>query len=257
MRVTVRLFALQRELTGRRCHELRLPEGATVGEAWAALTAELPQLAPSSSSVRFARNARYADPGEPLTDGDELAVIPPVAGGSGEGPRAADPARYRRIGLQAGPLEAGLVEELRGAVATPADGAVVIFIGQTRETPGTPAPGQEAEAARHTDERVTGLSYEAFEPMAVSVLEVIADEVEQRFGVRRVAIIHRTGDVALGEASVVIVVAAPHREPAFDACRYVIEELKARAPIWKSERFVDGSVWLGTPARSGPPETGP
>ena len=101
-----------------------------------------------------------------------------------------------------------------------------------------------------------GLEYEAYEEMALAVLERIGDEIEARFGVRRLAILHRTGEVALGEASVAIVVAAAHRGPAFEACRYAIEELKARAPIWKSERFADGSVWLGAPAREGPPQGG-
>ena len=128
------------------------------------------------------------------------------------------------------------------------------FVGRTRETPGTPAPGQEAEAARFAGQRVEGLEYEAFEPMALAVLETIADEIAARFDVRRLAIVHRVGAVAVGEVSVLIVAAAPHRDAAFAACRYAIEELKARAPIWKAERFADGSVWLGAPARTGPEE---
>jgi molybdopterin synthase catalytic subunit len=127
---------------------------------------------------------------------------------------------------------------------------VVLFVGQTRETPGTPAPGQEEQAARFAGRAVLGLDYEAFESMALAVLAQVADEIEARFGVRRLAILHRVGAVPLGEASVVIAVAAGHRDAAFDACRYAIEELKARAPIWKSERFADGSVWVGAPART-------
>ena len=86
--------------------------------------------------------------------------------------------------------------------------------------------------------------------MALAVLHDIAAEIEARFGVDRLAIIHRTGEVGPGEASVVIVAAAAHRGSAFDACRYAIEELKARAPIWKREQFADGSVWIGAPART-------
>ena len=133
---------------------------------------------------------------------------------------------------------------------TTAEGAVVIFVGQTRDTPGTPAPGEEAEAARHAGQLVAGLEYEAFDEMALAVLRDIAAEIEARFGVSRLAIIHRTGHVGLGEASVVIATAAAHRAAAFDACRYAIEELKARAPIWKREQFADGSVWIGAPART-------
>ena len=99
---------------------------------------------------------------------------------------------------------------------------------------------------------MTRLSYEAFEPMALTVLDQIADEIEARFGVSRLAVIHRIGEVAVGASSVVIVAAAAHRAEAFEACRYAIEELKARVPIWKAEHFADGSVWMGSPARSGP-----
>lgn len=246
MRIEVRFFAMQRALIGKRMYPIEIPEGADVAAAWAALVDELPELEPAASSVRFARNGTYVDTDEPLAEGDELAVIPPVAGGSGD-----DDPSYRRIEIRESSLDRGLLEELRFAVATPADGAVAVFLGQTRESPGTPAPGQEAEAEKFSDQLVEGLSYEAFEPMAVSVLGDIADEIEARFGVRRLAMIHRIGEVGVGEASVVIAVASAHRGAAFDACRYAIEELKARAPIWKAERFSDGRVWMGAPPRPG------
>jgi molybdopterin synthase catalytic subunit len=249
MRVDVRLFAMQRAQVGRRRHALELPDGADVAAAWQALVASFPVLGPSAGSVRFARNGRYVDPDEPLAAGDELAVIPPVAGG-GDG---ADP-RLRRIEVRDEPIDDALLGELRREVATSADGAVVLFVGQTRESPGTPAPGQEDEAARFEGQVVEGLSYEALEPMVLSVLDEVATEIEARFGVSRMAIVHRVGEVGVGEGSVVIAVAAAHRQEAFAACRYAIEELKARAPIWKAERFADGSVWLGQPPRHGPVE---
>jgi len=250
MRCTVRLFAQQRQVAGWRRRDLDVPDGATVRDAWDRLVMDVPALAPGGGSVRFARNAEYVDDDEPLADGDELAIIPPVAGGSD----VASPARagLRRIELHAEPFGDALLAELRATVPTPADGALVLFVGQTRETPGTPAPGQEADAARFAGAAVQGLEYEAFEEMAISVLADLGDEIEQQFGVTRLAILHRTGTVPLGESSVVIAVAASHRGAAFDACRYAIEELKARAPIWKSERFEGGGVWMGTPARHGP-----
>ena len=251
MRISVRLFALQRAQTGLRTHPLELPDGADVSAAWQALVADLPVIAGAEGVVRFARNGTYVQTDEPLADGDELAVIPPVAGGAEE-----PAARFRRIEISEASLDEGLLSVLHREVASDADGAVAVFVGQTRETAGTPAPGQEAQAARFAGQTVVGLTYEAFEPMALSVLDEIADEIESRFGVRRLALVHRLGDVAVGESSVLIVVAAPHRGEAFEACRYAIEELKARAPIWKSERFADGSVWLGAPARHGPEDTG-
>lgn len=247
MRITVRLFALQRRQLGTKALDLELPEGTTIAGAWTALVAAYPVLAPAGPSIRFARNAVYAEPATPLADGDELALIPPVAGG------AADP-RIRRIELREEPLDDALLDALRHELATDEDGAVVCFLGRTRVTPGTPAPGQEAAAARHVGSRVVALDYEAFEPMALAILGTIADEIEARFGVRRIAIVHRVGEVPLGAASVAIAVASGHRGEGFEAARYAIEELKARAPIWKSERFGDGSVWLGAPARTGPAE---
>lgn len=242
MRVTILLFAMQRELLGWKRRPLEVDDDATIEDAWAALVREFPGLAAAGDSIRFARNGAYADRGERLADGDELALIPPVAGGA---------SGFRRIELWEEPFPDALEVELRRAVATSEDGAVVTFLGQTRETPGTPAPG-EALPDGVEGQRVEGLAYEAFEPMTLAVLEAIADEIGTRFGVERLAILHRTGEVPVGEASVLIAAASEHRAPAFDACRYAIEELKARAPIWKRERYRDGSVWIGAPARHGP-----
>ncbi len=247
MHVTVRYFAFHRQRLGRREEGLDLPEGATVASAWRELVAAHPELDGSAEFVRFARNGRYVEPGEILVDSDELAIIPPVAGGD---PGATSGARVRELSLTPAPIDDAVLARLAAAVATPLDGAVVSFVGRTRETPGTPAPGQEAEAERFRGRAVVALEYEAYESMALSVLGRICGEIEERFAVRRLAIVHRTGRVQLGEASVAIVVAAPHRAEAFEACRYAIEELKARAPIWKAERFSDGSVWLGQPARA-------
>ena len=250
MHVRVRLFALQRQQLGTREVSLELPEGATVETAWALLAEAHPVLVPARASMRFARNGEYVDPTVVLAEGDEVAFIPPVAGG-------ADGRRARRLALGHGPIGDAEIDEMRAAVADPADGAVVVFLGHTRTSPGTPAPGQEPIAATFAGQAVVALEYEAYEAMALAVLEAIADEIEARFGVRRLAILHRTGEVAVGEISVAIVTAAGHRAEAFDACRYAIEELKARAPIWKAERFADGSVWLGAPPRDGPPPGGP
>jgi MoaE-MoaD fusion protein len=245
--IRVRLFAMLREQAGWRDRAVDVPAAASIADAWQAVAAVSPGLAGYRSVVRFARNGRYADPTDALADGDELAVIPPVAGGATTDPNSD---AYARIELTAGALTDDLLADLRRTVPTTADGALVVFVGQTRETAGTPAPGQEAEAARHATQAVTGLEYEAFDEMALAVLHDIAAEIADRFGVNRLAIIHRTGAVGLGEASVVIATAAAHRAAAFDACRYAIEELKARAPIWKREEFADGSVWIGAPARS-------
>ena len=248
MRIRVRLFAIQRELAGTREVALDLVDGATVADAWDALVAQHPALAPGRDYVRFARNGSYAGASTTIEDGDEVAMIPPVSGGS-RGSDAAAPGRI--LEFREAPFDAGILAELTDRLATPGDGAAVGFLGRTRATPGTPAPGQEAEAARHAGRAVESLEYETHESMALGVLGEIADEIATRFGVERLAIVHRTGDVPLGEPSIAVVAVAPHRDAAFDAARYAIDETKARAPIWKAERFTDGHVWVGHPARTG------
>lgn len=251
MRVRVRLFAMQREIAGTRDVELELGAGAAIEDAWSALVDRFPRLAPGRPAVRFARNGAYAAPDTPLADGDEVAMIPPVSGGAPEAPTPPEPGGPARIlEIRAEPFGPSILSDLSSRIATPEDGAVVGFLGVTRRSPGTPAPGQEVEAARHAGRDVQALTYETLAPMALAVMREIADEIEARFGVTRLAIVHREGDVPLGEASVAIVAASPHRDAAFEAARYAIDETKARAPIWKAEQFTDGHVWIGEPART-------
>jgi MoaE-MoaD fusion protein len=278
LRVRVRLFAMQRELAGARQVEVELPTTATIEDAWLAIVERFPVLAPGRPALRFARNGGYAPADTRLVDGDEVAMIPPVSGGSGgegggnasaesdaeagggpagaeggvEAGGAASQGCVRILEIREAPFEPEILGELTGRLATLDDGAVVGFLGVTRRSPGTPAPGQEVEASRHAGRTVEGLEYETLAEMALGVMAEIADEIETRFGVTRLAIVHREGEVPLGEPSVAIVACAPHRDAAFAAARYAIDETKARAPIWKAERFADGHVWIGTPAREGP-----
>jgi molybdopterin synthase catalytic subunit len=273
VRVRVRLFAMQRELAGTREVALELPDGATIEDAWLALVERFPVLAPGRPAVRFARNSEYAAAETRLEDGDEIAMIPPVSGGAPDdgsapddgrapGPTSRDDAsdaagRVHILEMRDAPLGADILQELTARLATLDDGAVVGFLGVTRRSPGTPAPGQEGEAARHAGRAVDALEYEALPEMALRVMNEIANEIEARFGVTRLAIVHRTGEVPLGEASVAIVTCSPHRDAAFQAARYAIDETKARAPIWKAEHFADGHVWIGEPARDSAPGTEP
>jgi MoaE-MoaD fusion protein len=249
IRVRARLFAMQRELARTREVPLDLAPGATIEDAWSALVERFPVLTPGRAALRFARNGEYADAATPLDEGDEIAFIPPVSGGEA----TADVTRI--LETRDEPFGPEILTELTERLADDEDGGIVGFLGRTRVTPGTPAPGQEAEAARHVGRAVQALEYEALDSMVGRVLAEIADEIEARFGVRRVAIVHRTGQVPLGDVSVAVVACAPHRDAAFHAARYAIDETKARAPIWKAERFADGHVWIGEPARTGPPPT--
>ncbi len=119
-----------------------------------------------------------------------------------------------------------------GAPAAP-DGGVCLFLGVVRNENG-------GRPVRH-------LEYEAYEEMALPILEQIAAEARRRFAVTDVRIVHRLGRLEIGEASVAIAVTAPHRGPAFEACRYAIDTLKATVPIWKKEFYADGAVWLEGP----------
>jgi molybdopterin synthase catalytic subunit len=212
MQVTVRCFAQLRELATNRC-ELELADGATVQVAWDALADRFPALLQHRPYVRGARNGAYATWDEPLADEDVVAFLPPVSGGA-------------TSSLVTGPIDIGA---LGSAVAGAGFGAVVTFIGRARD--------------RSDDGReVIELDYEVYPEMAAAVLAEIAAEAEARWPAA-VAVAHRHGVVPLGEAAVAIVTAAPHRAEAYEANRFVIEAIKERLPIWKRERFADGSEW--------------
>jgi molybdopterin synthase catalytic subunit/molybdopterin converting factor small subunit len=211
MRITARTFASLRELSVDRC-ELELADGSTVDDAWTALMALHPGLEPQRPYARAARNGTYVPWDEPVADGDVVAFLPPVSGGSSA--------------LTDAPID---VDALERSVAGSGVGAIVTFIGRARDLA--------------DDERtVIELEYEVYPEMAASVLDEISAEAEQRFGVA-CAVVHRSGVVPIGEAAVAIVTAARHRAEAYEANRYVIEAIKERLPIWKRERFADGSEW--------------
>lgn len=211
MRITVRTFASLRELSVDRC-ELELPDAATIEGAWAALAERFPAIEPHRAYVRAARNGAYAPMDTTLADGDVVAFLPPVSGGAGR--------------LVASAID---VDELERAMTDAEHGAVVTFVGRARR--------------RSDDGReVVELEYEAYPDMAETVLEEIVVEASRRWGAS-VRVVHRTGRVPIGEAAVAIVSAAAHRAEAYEANRFVIEAIKDRLPIWKLERFVDGSEW--------------
>ena len=212
MRVEVRCFAALRELAGDR-FELTLAAAGTVDDAWLAMAERHPGLRPHRPYVRAARNGAYAGWDDGLIDGDVIAFLPPVSGGA-------------TTALVDEPID---VETLERAVAGSGFGAVVTFIGRARD--------------RADDDRVVlELEYEVYPEMAAAVLAEVAGEAERRWGAA-VAVVHRHGVVPIGEAAVAIVTAAKHRGEAYEANRFVIEAIKERLPIWKRERFADGSEW--------------
>ena len=213
MQVTVRCFATLREVAVDRS-TLTLQPGAVVADAWSALARSFPGLVPHQPFVRPARNGAYAAWDVSLEEGDLVAFLPPVSGG---GPS----------GLTDSVID---VAALEAAVAATGHGALVTFVGRARD--------------RSDDGReVLELEYEAYPEMASAVLAEIAGDAERRWDGCVVAVVHRVGVVPTGEAAVAIVTAAAHRSEAYAANRHVIEAIKERLPIWKRERFADGSEW--------------
>ena len=212
MRVEVRCFASLREIAQDRS-ELSLAAHATVEDAWTAMVRRHPGLRPHRPYVRAARSGVYADWEDPLTEDDVVAFLPPVSGGAS-------------TALVTGPIDVAALER---SVAATDLGAVVTFVGRARD--------------RADDDRVViELEYDVYPEMAASVLGEIAREAEEQWGAAA-AVVHRHGVVPIGEAAVAIVTAARHRGDAYEANRFIIEAIKQRLPIWKRERFADGSEW--------------
>lgn len=208
MDVTVRLFASLREHAGARSVSLTLGEGATVADAIAQLRegalSGLPENAPFVAAVA----REYVKQDHPLANGDELALVPPVSGGSGE---------VRLAEVTREPLDP---EALRRLVADPSTGATVVFLGTTREVP--------------------TLEYEAYEDMAREQILRLAEAVVEQHGLAAIAVAHRVGTVELMEPSIVIAASAPHRAEAFAGARDLLDAVKSQAPIWKQEHPADG-----------------
>jgi molybdopterin synthase catalytic subunit len=207
MIVSVRLFAMLRQRAGRDRLEIELPEGARVEDALRAVD----HLAGGLPLV-MAVNREYASADQPLAPGDELALIPPVSGGATVAPHVA---------IRDEPLS---IAALSAAVRDPRAGAVVVFEGVTRE--------------------VGWLDYEAYAEMAAEQIRGIVTAAIERHGLCAAAAEHRIGRVPLGEPSVIVAASAPHRGEAFDGAREIIDEIKARAPIWKAEEgeWVEGTA---------------
>jgi MoaE-MoaD fusion protein len=219
MRVRVLFFGMLKELAGKSADEVDLREGASVRDVLAHYESKLPQLNPALASIAVAVNQQYSHPDAELKNNDEIALLPPVSGGT------ANPA-HRRACITRAVIDARrIVDELKRGE----DGASAVFEGIVRN---------------QTRERKTlYLDYEAYEEMALQQMESLAMQALKQFQIRDVAIVHRLGRLEIGETSVLIAVASAHRGPAFDACRWLIDTLKKTVPIWKKEYFEDGAVW--------------
>ena len=229
MRVHILFFGQLKDVAGRERDTLELPEGARVSDLLRRYAEVKPSLQPYYDVMAVALNQEYSGAGAALRDGDEVALIPPVSGGSGAGGgtppgQPAGRRRYARVVWERIDSQA-VIEGIKRAE----DGAVAVFEGIVRN--------------HSRNRRTLYLDYEAYEPMALKKLEELAKQALDRFAVRDVAIVHRLGRLEIGETSVLIVVASAHRAAAFDACRWLIDTLKKTVPIWKKEHFEGGAVW--------------
>jgi molybdopterin synthase catalytic subunit/molybdopterin converting factor small subunit len=230
MRVRVLFFGVLKEVAGKSTEEVELPEGSSVREVLERCEAQIPQLKALLPSVACAVNQQYSGPETKLSADDELALLPPVSGGISEevgktsAAQAAGRGRYAHI--TRGPIH---TQKILDHLKRGEDGAALVFEGVVRN--------------QTRGRKTLYLDYEAYEEMALDQMESLADEALRQFQIRDVAIVHRLGRLSIGEVSVLIAVASAHRGPAFDACRWLIDTLKRKVPIWKKEYFEDGAVW--------------
>ena len=215
-------FGGAKDITGTSSIDLSISSPATLTDAKNLLIERFPGLQRFGRSLLFAVNQEYAFPEKTINSNDELAVFPPVSGGSCD---------YRCphdfFELTTDVIDVGAVAR---RVVLPECGATVTLDGYARQW----TAGRETEY----------LVYEAYEPMALSEMEKLGAAAHKQFEIAHVGIVHRTGRLEIGETSVVIVVSAPHRHAAFQACEWLIKELKRTVPIWKKEVFQDGEVWV-------------
>lgn len=220
MKVRVRLWGGLAEAAGFTEDVLEIDGAAVAGDLFDLLATRAPRLERFRTVTRIAVNADIVEPTESLADGDEVALLPPVAGGQDDS-----------IEIHAGALDPA---EAIAAVSTPASGGIGIFVGVVRDT-------NEGMAVAEID-------YTAYEEMALKEIRVVVDEARTRWPLHRVAVAHSTGRLRVGDASVVVAVSSEHRAEALEACRFVIDGLKERAPIWKQEFGPDGTRWVNLPA---------
>jgi molybdopterin synthase catalytic subunit/molybdopterin converting factor small subunit len=219
MKVRARLFGALAERAGTGEVVLDLPDGSSAGDVLDAVRAHQPDTAPLLGQISLAVNLETVSPDHTLADDDEVALLPPVAGGDTRilvGIRERSPS----------------VEEALAAVAAPDAGGTVVFLGSVRD---------------RSDDigQVERLEYSAYQEMAEKVLREVAEEAAGRWPLTGVAVLHGVGDLSIGDHTVVVACSSAHRGEAFEACRYTIDEVKRRVPVWKKEVGPSGERWVG------------
>ncbi len=215
MKVKVVYFGVLREIAGAQHEQIEVAEGATAGMAFAKILATYPEMQRFQKSLAVAVNLEYSEHSRELKEGDEVAVIPPVSGGN---------STHSEIVRE--PISTDAISR---ALRAGEDGAVIVFEGVVRNNT--------------RGRRTLYLDYEAYEAMALKEMEALCEHALRDHKIRDIRIVHRVGRLGIGETSVLIAVVSAHRGAAFDACRFAIDTLKKKVPIWKKEYFEDGAVW--------------
>jgi len=223
--VRILFFGMLKDIAGQAEEHLDLDAGATLGAVFDHYCVRFPRLREMAASVLLARNHEFSPPATPLSEGDEIALLPPVSGGSDYLRQIAENGHF--FGLTGHPIDA---RKLAARLLQGADGALVTFEGVVRN---------------NTNGRATHfLDYECYEPMAIKLIARIGSDIAKAYAIDRIAIVHRLGRMLIGETSVVVMVTAAHRQAAFEAALEGINRLKRVVPIWKKEHFADGEVWV-------------
>jgi molybdopterin synthase catalytic subunit len=223
----VLFFGPLRDIVGVAEDSRQVPLPVTVGQLFEHYAEHFPRLRELRRSIVIARNERFCDPSTELADGDEVAFLPPVSGGCGASTQEIVDSSGNFFALTRDPIDTrALVERTRQHI----DGAVVTFEGVVRNN-------SKGRPARYLD-------FECYEPMAVELLAEMGADLARRHEISRFTMVHRLGRVEIGEASVVVVAAAPHRKAAFAAAIDGMDRLKRSVPIWKKEYYEDGSMWV-------------
>lgn len=226
VQVKVLFFGMLKDVTGVSEQSLEVAPGARLSAVFAHYAGLFPRLSELSASVVVAHNRQFAAPDTELAEGDEVALLPPVSGGSGGFTQVTETEGHF-FALTFDPIDDGA---LRRRLLQGHDGAMVTFSGVVRDN----SKGR----------KTLYLDYECYQEMAIGVMVALGREIVKAFPVSRIGIIHRLGRMEIGEASVVIVVASPHRKAAYAASLEAINRLKRTVPIWKKEYFEDGEVWV-------------
>lgn len=227
MRVQVLFFGLLKEIVGRSEDRIEIPPGERLQGVFDHYAIQFPHLKDLAGSIVLARNQTFSTPDVELSEGDEVAFLPPVSGGTGCYSHVISDPDGSFFALTRAEIPA---REIKQQLVSPQDGAVVDFEGVVRNnTKGRPT---------------LYLDYECYEAMAVKMMAELGREIKKSLPITRIAMVHRLGRMEIGDASVLVVATAPHRKPAFDAALDGINRLKKTVPIWKKEFFEDGEVWV-------------